>query len=679
LPATVFTTQDIARAGITTPQDFLRLTPGVSLAEGTAPSNSQITIRGVSETYSQSAESPVGVIIDGIPLTSPNAFNGSFFDLQTIEILKGPENAIYGRNAIAGAIVINTQPPPDVYKYSLTGDATNGGGYRGILKIGGPIVPGLITASVVASEDTSNGFYENITTGKKIDSFDNQSVNGRVYVTPNEDITIDLKAAWSEMQGGGQAFHGQCPCNPYYTGKTPDVNNSSEPYVADLEDLARNLRNNASMRADYRTDIGTFSFTTAYNFNKDNLYGPGFPYIPAPAGKPDATQGAQYANSAYFEELKYISDKLSRFRYQIGADYYDFETDGTTFSGYTLDRTQLDGIGPFPIGSPNPTTQLNRDLFHTKAWELFGEATYDITQRLTFDTAFRYSRNDITDKNISPPAFSSTSGQTRSEAYAKAEPRVSLNYKVSPLINVYADWSLGSLPGGFNATGSSASILKNYPKAIVSDIYSQESSLNYEIGFNSQWLDRRLTLNGAAYYDLLTNQQYEQFFPLAGVEVTNTIDHVRIYGGELEVDAVPGDGWRLSVGVGLVAAKIEGFGADPTAVGNRPPYTPDYNLMFAIDKNVRISDTIQGFARFDDSVKGTEYWEADNLPGGRTNVINIANMRAGFTSGHVKVTAFVKNLADNRYNESNFVLSNTAVATYLAPPRIYGMEVTVGF
>jgi len=679
LPSTVFTKKDIDQAGIVIPQDFMRLTPGVTLSEGTSPTESQITIRGVAETYSQTAETPVGVFVDGIPLTAPNTFNQAYLDLQTIEIIKGPQNAIYGRNAIAGAIVINTVPPPDQLKASLTGTVTNGGGYAAIAKVGGPIVPDIALGSLVIGEDYLDGFYKNVTTGKYTDHHNNQNYSGRLLLTPTPDLTIDIKAGYAHLYGGGLAFRAQAAGNPYYNGAIPDVNNTSEPYASNLPNTASTERYNASIRADYRLDFGTISSISAYNYNRDGIAGESFPYIPPPAGQPDGTADVHYANTNFFQELKFGSDQTERFRYQLGADYYDFSTTDISSSGQTYNGTILTGNGPYPANSGDPTLYYSNDLFKTRAWEVFAEATYDITQQLSLDGAIRYSKNNVSDLNRSPSIFSNTSGLFRDEAYAKAEPRVTLTYKVTPAVNVYADWALGSLPGGFNATGSSAAIKASYPTAVVSDIYSQETSRNYEAGFNSQWFDRKLTLNGAVYYDLLTNQQFEQYYPNAYVEVTNTIDGERIYGGELEADIIPAPDWTVSAAVGLVHAEITALAADPTAVGHRPPNVPDFNLAFAINRNFVVTDKIHGFARFDDSVNGTQYWEADNLPGARTNVVNIANIRVGLVSGPYSVTAFVKNLDNNKYNIGNFVLSSSQVATYISPPRIYGLQATVGF
>jgi iron complex outermembrane receptor protein len=676
--ATVFTSRDIERAGIKKPMDFMLLSPGVSMTQGDEQSKSQITIRGVTQTFADAAESPVSVIIDGVPQFATRDFNQAYYDLQSIEVVKGPQNAIYGRNAVGGAVIITTQPPPDEPHASVTAGASNGNGYNTVLKVAGPILPNVVTGSLVGSEDYFGGIYKNITTDEKIDQYNNHSLTGRVFITPNQDLTIDLKAGWASLNGGGLAYRAQLAGDPYYTGHQPDVNNTSEPYVADLPNNSRTLKNSASMRIDYQLPFGKISSVSAYSFNKDVNAASALPYLPAPTG-PDDTQNSTYSTLGYFQEVKYISDKVSGLRFQVGADYYDFTRDIIMNDGYTLDHIIYEDSGPYPANSNNPTTSFSSERIHTKAWELFAEATYDITDKLILDGAARFTRDDITDSNLAPLEWSSTSGQVRDAAYSKFEPRMTLTYKISPDANIYADYSLGSLPGGFNAAGSTATVLAAYPNAVASDIYRQEKSRNFEIGFNSQWLDHRITLNGAAYYDITNNQQYETFYPQAGVLMIDSIDRVRTFGGEMQLNIIPAHNLTISFGLGLIDAKIEAFAADPTAVGNRPLNTPDFNFAFTIDKSFRITDTISGFTRFDDTVKGTEYWEPDNIPGARTNAINLANLRAGVKGKNWSATAYVTNLGDNRYFASNVVLGSGLVASDLAPPRIYGIEVTVGF
>ena len=681
LPVTSFDRRDIERAGIKSPQDIADLTPGFSMIQGDEPSDAQVTIRGVSQTYSLTADSPVSVIVDGVPQTSPSDFNQALYNLEDVEVVKGPQNAIYGRNAIAGAVVINTQLPPEHREASITGTATNGNGLDGVLKLAGPIIPNIVSGSLIATEEHLDGFYKDVTTDKYIDAQDNQSVLGRLYITPTEDLAIDLKSSWVQMQGSGLAWHAQYPGSPYYTGRVPDVNNTSEPYVADLPNVARALKNDDSMRIDWTVPHGKISSVSSYSFNKNFDAASLFPYQPSPIGQADGTQAGLITNNSYFQELKFISDKTHGLRFQAGADYYDFVRGDSSATGVTYDRTQYQAVGPYSATSDNPTLAFADDLYHTKAWELFTEATYDITHALTLESGVRYTRDDIIDRNLAPQIYSTPAafGDVRSLAFSKIEPRVALTYKLNPNASFFADWAIGSLPGGFNNTGAHETILALYPTANAGDTYKQESSHNYEVGFNTEWFNHTLTLNGALYYNIMYNQQYNIYYPLAAIEVMDTIDKVHNEGAELGAYYSPTQGWRFSAVAGLVHSVIEAFADDPTSVNNRPPYSPEYNLSFSVDREVKLTQHWTGFARFEDDVRGTEYWEADNIPDTRTNVINLANIRIGVRSKKWSITGFVTNLADNRYNIADVVLTSSTVATYLAPPRVFGGEVTVNF
>ena len=124
-----FSEKNIRDAGIERPADFIGLTPNVSVAESQQPGLAFITIRGISQV--RNGESPVAVVVDGVLQTISNEFNTELFDLQQIEVLKGPQGALYGRNAIGGAVVITTREPSNDFRGKLTVGAGNGGQVKG--------------------------------------------------------------------------------------------------------------------------------------------------------------------------------------------------------------------------------------------------------------------------------------------------------------------------------------------------------------------------------------------------------------------------------------------------------------------------------------------------------------------------------------------------------------------
>ncbi len=132
-----FTAAEIDSAGIQTPHDFIALTPNMTVVQTQNPGNSFITIRGVSQA--RNSDMPVAVVVDGVLMTNPAQFNQELFDIEQIEVLKGPQGALYGRNAIGGAVSIVTKPASDEFEARLRVGADSGPGYEAQGAISGPL------------------------------------------------------------------------------------------------------------------------------------------------------------------------------------------------------------------------------------------------------------------------------------------------------------------------------------------------------------------------------------------------------------------------------------------------------------------------------------------------------------------------------------------------------------
>ena len=117
IATSVFSASTIERAGIERPQDFINLTSNVSIVDTANAGDTQVNIRGITST--RDAEGTFAFVVDGVLITNPNGFNQEFFDIASIEVLKGPQGALYGRNAVAGAILVNTLAPSDEFESSI--------------------------------------------------------------------------------------------------------------------------------------------------------------------------------------------------------------------------------------------------------------------------------------------------------------------------------------------------------------------------------------------------------------------------------------------------------------------------------------------------------------------------------------------------------------------------------
>src|SRR5687767_5823067 len=193
-----FTATEIESAGIQTPHDYIALTPNMTVVQTQNPGNSFITIRGVSQA--RNSDMPVAVVVDGVLMSNPAQFNQELFDIEQIEVLKGPQGALYGRNAIGGAISIVTKAPTDEFEARVKVGADSGPGYMAQGSIGGPLGDGdrwRYRASLSYAD--TDGFRENEFLDERADPY--QDISGRVRFTwqPNDNLTGDFRYAHSDI------------------------------------------------------------------------------------------------------------------------------------------------------------------------------------------------------------------------------------------------------------------------------------------------------------------------------------------------------------------------------------------------------------------------------------------------------------------------------------------------
>ena len=172
-----FTAEEIVSAGIDRPHDFIALTPSITIVQTQNPGNSFITIRGVSQA--RNSDMPVAVSVDGVLMSNPAQFNQELFDIEQIEVLKGPQGALYGRNAIGGAISIVTRAPSDEFEAKIRLGADSGPGYMAQGDISGPIND-KFTYRVSLSNTDTDGYLDNQYLNTEADPYKDTSARLRL-------------------------------------------------------------------------------------------------------------------------------------------------------------------------------------------------------------------------------------------------------------------------------------------------------------------------------------------------------------------------------------------------------------------------------------------------------------------------------------------------------------------
>jgi len=255
------------KAGITRPQDFISQVPSVNLVQGNNAGEVLISMRG--QNSARLGESSVTIIIDGVQLASTNEFSGELFDIAQIEVLKGPQSAIYGRNASAGAIVITTKQPTDEFEGQITGGWGNWNSVRSNASLSGPIIEGALRFRVSLAMSDTDGPFTNINTGEKVSRSNEKTARLQLSWDDGGPTTADLRASVSRLRGGALAYNPQLPgttIGGVFLSQV-DANNTSLPWTADVAGSDSQNKFSVSLKLDHEFDWGG-TLTSISGFNK---------------------------------------------------------------------------------------------------------------------------------------------------------------------------------------------------------------------------------------------------------------------------------------------------------------------------------------------------------------------------------------------------------------------------
>lgn len=761
----VFGEAEINRAGISRPQDFLNLTPNITFIQSNHAGEAFVNVRG--QTSVRQSESAVAVVIDGVQLATQNEFNQDFFDIQQIEILKGPQGALYGRNAAAGAIIITTKPPTDDFEARGMVSYGNWNSVKSNLAVSGPLVEGKLRFRLSTAINDSDGPYTNIITNEKVHRINEKIARLRLDWLATDRLSVDLRLNGSRLRGGGIAFNAQGPGIVLGGVPSPDPVDTDfvdAPFVNDAPGFNDQDKFSTSIKADYELDFGTITSVTSFNRIVDNYGAKLFPYISANDPRNDAgnailfgdqTQKLRVSNSAFTQELRLTSQSDQALRWQVGAYFMDSTRVFTNEGGYNgrvpLDTdgnpiVGLDGYLPDPNGeifastqppfdtifgnrftrvligggsilrtrgidgldTVNPTNSYDETKKGARNYAIFGNVQYDITQDLELSLAARYDIEKRDLETRTPNVINPFTGLTYNncvtllgvdpsecldnETFKQLQPKATLSYKIGDEASAFLSYGRSFKSGGFNAVGTrelvvsaieeTGGITREEAEALVflQDSYDKEVADAFEIGFKSQFLDRRLSLNGAVFWTDVTNAQQFSFFPAGGIEAVSSFDKVRIKGFELDGTAVVTDFLTLFAGYGYVDSKIRANAAQPASVGNLAPYTAKYNVFAGAQVIQPITAEMDFQGRIEYTRTGPMWFEAANTPGTRRDPVDLVNARVGVASDRWELALWSRNLFNKKYAAEAIVLE-TALGVfnpnYKAPTRSYGLELRV--
>jgi len=613
---TAVTGEEIARRGVASLRDLQYAVPGLSLVEQ-GPGQQRIQIRGVSNSNGLPT---FGQYIDEMPLSiddQSQSLDLRLFDMKQIEVLRGPQGTLYGEGSMGGTIRYLTNDP-DLTAIGgnvegEVGSVTDGGTawrVNGVVNV--PLVTDRLGFRVVAGYERTGGWIDSTITGQKdVNEARIFSVRGKLLANFTENVQASVLYVHQEQTQDYQNF-GK---DRQTTARVAERNNPNY----DLVNFVLNL------------DLGGVSLTNSLGYQSAQnstqtdqtfTYGPFLPFFcVAPCTITSVGLGSVSNIDVWSNELRLTSAPGGTFDWTVGL------------YGRQLDRTGTSRTVTAPSTLAFDLAHVTA-IFDSTAWAAFGELTWNATEALTITGGLRYYHENrkLTSINRGFGAFATA---TNSGEFSSLNPRINISYNVSPNGMFYLSAAKGFRSGGFNlaATGGPPS-------------YDPDKLWTYEFGTKHQFLDRRLTLEGAVYYTDWKDVQ-SSFVPAGSAigYITNG-GNVRGWGADVSLNARPADELTLSATYGWNNLAYKG-----TTAEHRPGDPVDYAIRESwsgsIDYRRPIVGDVQGFARVDYQHAG----RSALINRSSFGVVNIGyrdllNAQLGVDFGGYELSVFASNLLD---------------------------------
>ena len=680
------TAETIQKRRVLDLNDLSNVAPALQIKGDDNGANPRIFIRGVGvNDFNPATNSAVGIYSDGVYVASPLAQRLAFFDLQQVEVLRGPQGTLYGRNTTGGAINVNSKMSGNDLAADLTAEYGN---FNSVNVQGGisvPIIADKLSVRVAGLYQRDDGYTINRLTGNRGNNTDRWSGRGVVHFTPTDQITDNLIVSGGESRGGSILAYartllpatadatgadGLCAPAYYTSGQCTNIlgyaNTSTDLYKGDYRFEGKDKVNLFTVSNSLTVDLGGASLVSVTGYqhaDRDDVEETDANPLEIINGRYRARQ------NTFSEELRLQSNGNRPLRYVIGAYYAHDDLNNNSFYNVlpAFVSDDADQNLAFGVGVYSWPLQQKSDSYAG-----FGQLDYDLTDKLTVTGGIRYSADHKQFHYVSEADFLATPIFTYddSRTFDSVSGKFGLQYKFSPTANVYASYNRGTKSGGF-FSGQTADIGQVQP-------YKDETVNAYEIGAKTELLDRKLRANVSAfYYDYQNLQVYTtQIDGLITRQIFTNASAATIYGGELELEARPSRELTASLSASYLHARYRDFvsaGADYS--GNHLPSAPDISIQQSLNWEHPIgSATLVASENL--SFRSKVYFDTANTPRLTDEGRAYVDARVGVRFGQERyeIGVWGKNLADEvNISDITSIESLGFDVFSVAPPRTYGL------
>lgn len=638
-------------------------------------------IRGIGLTsIDLGADGAVAFLQDGVLIARPAAQLTGFYDVERVEVLRGPQGTLYGRGATAGAINLITKKPTE----ELSGYArASYGNYNAVVLeggVGGALVGDKVLARVSGKYDRRDGYGKNLFTGSDVDNRDAYAIRGSLLFKASDDLDLLISADHFNEKDNNYAFH--------YFGPTVARENALGSILggdtivtraaklgipvnyrdiySDQEALNRRHGTSVTGTLEWRPGDWNIKSITGYRdftrFNRDDL---------------DASNVWMFGQNNYDEKSTTFSQEFigtmkgDNFDLLVGASYFHETLDGSV----QVPLINLGLLFGAPANTFNSQNYLQSGRVTINAYGVYAQGSYSVTDKLKLTAGARYSYEKR--RGVGSFEFLGVTPTDKEKGWGAVTPTFSINYQANDQTLLYASVTRGFKSGVINV-GS-----KN-------DVINPEYAWGYEAGIKTSGLDGRVAGSLAAFYIDYSDLQVG-FVGADSVVTTVNAASARNYGLELEVRTKPVANWNFDLFATYLNAKYKDFVTGDyrqgfklvNLAGNRLSNAPEFSFRASTDYTIPIGDAsinLRADVNWQDRVFFTEFNNADATQAAFTTIN--AGVKYTSANGMWTVDAWGRNLA-NKFIISNNIITAPLYSSIrvgsLAPPRTYGVTLGMNF
>ncbi len=665
-------------------------------------SNSETTggvlrIRGVGTGgQNPGLEGAVGAFIDGVYRSRPGQALNDLLDVQQIEVLRGPQGTLFGKNTSAGAIVVNTSAPEFEWGGKVLGGLGDNGQQRFMASVTGPIIEDKLAFRLSGITNQRDGFIKDVNSGREYNDRDRFTVRGQLLAEPTEDVSLRLIADYTEKSEA-------CCAAPYV------LNGSRAALITSLGgtvfDPTQEDNYLVATDRDLRTDVEEFGLSAHLNWNLDSadlkVIASTRSFIAARDADVDGTDLdlARLNNERSKDRLNTLEATLQgetgKLDWLVGA--YGFETDfnspqeqvmgadlGPFLARFSTPPRAISGL--YPAGSGD----LLRRFYQTgSGWSLFTHNSISLTDKLTATIGLRYLEEEKSGGGqfviraapsctspLVPAGLRVYCAVPNYQAEFKDDAMTytgALSYQVTPNAMSYVAYSKGYKAGGIS--------LDRAAGQRSSQVFRPEESENYELGIKTDWLSDTVQVNATLFRLEFKDFQRNVF---TGTEtLLSNQGEVLSQGVELETKFRPVRGLTLNASSTFADVQYGEDVSDAAIAGRQLNAAPKWTAQLGGAYTRRLTQNMAFFASSNGRYQSSTSTGADLDPLKAQDGYTLVDGRVGlrFTDQDAQISLWGTNLTDERYRVVTFnsTLQAGSLQAYMGEPRFWGIEVSKNF